>query len=118
MVRLIFATLLILLTACTGYKPLGTDWPADGYGYREEQLAPGRYRLEYLARAEVDNAESTAREYWHRRAGELCNSPDYRSSPLEQTLRCQSYLDFSGDLVGRRQVCKLHLTGTLECGAP
>lgn len=64
-----------LVSACaTPYQPSG---PAGGYSERE--LGGGKYYLKYLGN-EFTKSE-VVREYWERRASELCQGKPYRTEP-------------------------------------
>ncbi len=76
----IAAGLLSLLSGCSpvAYKPVTGTFGDALDGYLDEQIAPGVYVIEvrqvggYQFIFNYDKTISTFKEYWHRRAGELC----------------------------------------------
>lgn len=71
-------TALFLLIGCTA--PYGKKGELSQFGYTDQLLAPGKYRVR-IDGAQFDT-EETMKAQWHRRASELCGEKGYVGAPI------------------------------------
>ena len=77
---------MFLLSGCsTTYKKYG-GWGAGGY--LDEEIEPGKHSIQIIG-TEGDD-KKTLREFWHRRASELCPE-GYTGSPASGTSKKTSF---------------------------
>lgn len=100
---------LLTLSACAGpLQYAAIDASAHRpYGYRESRTADGRYSL--LVVVPAASHPDLAREFWERRARELCGHPDYRRNIFRADRPTVNY-DYYGGRPG-----DFMLEGYLDC---
>lgn len=73
------AITLVVLSACaTPYQAMGTSG-----GYEERKLADDRYLVRFLGNGFTD--KEVVRQYWERRAGELCGGRPFKAEASQGT---------------------------------
>lgn len=100
------------LAACaTGHEYTRIDPATKTYfGYRDTQNPDGTYRIIILLPSNIPDPK-LPRQYWDRRAAEICGQSDYRSNiyaAMRQTLVYDRYGGMAGNYI---------MEGTLDCGS-
>lgn len=100
------------LSACaTGHEYAAIDPATKTYfGYRDTQNPDGTHRIIILLPSTIPDPK-LPRQYWDRRAAEICGHSNYRSNiyaAMRQTLVYDRYGGMAGNYI---------MEGTLDCGS-
>jgi hypothetical protein len=114
-VRLMFVicSLPVLVTGCTtGYQNINS-FPGLG-GYTDELISEGVYKITYLVNANTSSLK--AKEFWLRRATELCGSSDY-SHDMKLSIKMNQNSGYAGGMVYSSQHEFPLAEGIVKCKA-
>ena len=108
---------VLTLSACSGVGYMKKDWA--GQGYQERKIGNSTYQLSYTGSksfaGDVEEDWAQVKNYWNKRASELCRSSSYQSSELKRHKPCKTFFTPGENNTIREYRCFLELKGNLTC---
>ena len=109
--KIFCALVVLILTGCaTAYQPKGLTG-----GYKDKEISPGKFEVYFLGNGVTSFEKVT--EYWHKRAGELCQGKKYTYEYTDtKSLNSSTVIASAGTFVPI-SMSYPQLLGVVECAA-